>query len=48
MVFTFGPEWCSVSLRNPVQLSRNPHTDKIKDNSFDFRFYLCASVFLRG
>jgi len=25
MVFTFGPEWCSASLRNAVQLGRNPH-----------------------
>jgi hypothetical protein len=23
-VFTFGPEWCSPSLRNAVQLGRNP------------------------
>lgn len=23
-VFTFGPEWCSTSLRNAVQLGRNP------------------------
>jgi hypothetical protein len=25
MLFTLGPEWCSVSLRNAVQLGRNPH-----------------------
>ena len=24
MVFTFGLEWCSASLRNAVQLGRNP------------------------
>ena len=24
MVFTFMPEWCSTSLRNAVQLGRNP------------------------
>jgi hypothetical protein len=23
-VFTFGPEWCSTSLRNGVRLRRNP------------------------
>ena len=25
MVFTFGSEWCSASLRNAVQLGRNTH-----------------------
>lgn len=23
-MFTFGPEWCSASLRNAVQIRRNP------------------------
>jgi hypothetical protein len=29
MVFAFGPEWCSASFRNAVQLSRNPHTSRL-------------------
>jgi hypothetical protein len=30
MVFTFGPEWCSASLRNAVQLGRNPQLGRFR------------------